>query len=94
MASNDDEPTTDDELESGSTKTAARRDSEATSTRGGPFQFLREVRSEMRKVAWPTRTETTNYSVIVLVALIFMTTLIFLVDLGFSDLILRLFNAK
>jgi preprotein translocase subunit SecE len=96
MASNDEEPTTDEEdLESGSTKTATRRENEeTTSSRSGIRQFLREVRSELRKVAWPTRTETRNYSVIVLISLVFMTTLIFLVDLLFSDLVLRLFNAK
>jgi preprotein translocase subunit SecE len=94
MASNDDELPSDDDLESGSTKTAPKREVEAGSSRGGIRQFLREVRSELRKVAWPTRAETRNYSVIVLISLVFMTTLIFLVDLLFSDLVLRLFNAK
>ena len=33
-------------------------------------QFMHEVRAELRKVAWPTRSETINYSIIVLVALV------------------------
>ena len=29
-------------------------------------QFLREVREELRKVVWPTRQQTTRYTVIVI----------------------------
>jgi preprotein translocase subunit SecE len=54
--------------------------------------FVKEVRSELRKVAWPTRKETLNYSGIVAVALIFMTTLIFLMDSAFSKIILKMFG--
>jgi preprotein translocase subunit SecE len=52
--------------------------------RTNPFGYLREVRTELRKVAWPTRSETRNYSTVVLVTLIFMLALIFGLDLGFS----------
>ena len=34
--------------------------------RVGPLQFLREVRGELRKVAWPTRDEVVKYSIVVL----------------------------
>jgi preprotein translocase subunit SecE len=61
--------------------------------RSSPRQFLHEVSAELRKVAWPTRSETLNYSLIVLIALVVLTTFIFFVDLGFSKLVLRLFNA-
>ena len=33
----------------------------------GPIQFIREVRGELRKVAWPTRPEVVKYSIVVLV---------------------------
>jgi preprotein translocase subunit SecE len=56
-------------------------------------QGMHEVRGELRKVAWPTRSETINYSIIVLVAIIVMTTLIFAVDWVFSQAVLKLFNA-
>ena len=56
-------------------------------------QGMHEVRGELRKVAWPTRSETVNYSVIVLVALIVMTTFIFAIDWVFSQAVLKLFNA-
>ena len=56
-------------------------------------QGMHEVRGELRKVAWPTRAETINYSIIVLVAIVIMTTLIFGVDWVFSQAVLKLFNA-
>jgi preprotein translocase SecE subunit len=33
---------------------------------GNPLEFIRDVRSELRKVAWPTRTETVNLTVVVI----------------------------
>ena len=60
--------------------------------RTGPVQFLREVRGELRKVAWPTRSEVINYSIIVLVAVVIVTTFIALVDFGASDFVLRLYD--
>jgi len=65
----------------------------AKSDRTPPRQFLREVTAELRKVAWPSRSETINYSIIVLVALIVLTTFIFGVDYVFSQVVLKLFNA-
>src|SRR5690242_18282315 len=53
--------------------------------------FLKEVRGELRKVAWPTRPETLNYSAIVGLALVLVTALIFAYDWVFGDLVLRLF---
>jgi preprotein translocase subunit SecE len=50
-----------------------------------PFGYLREVRTELRKVAWPTRGEVRNYSTVVLVTLIFMLVLIFALDYVFSQ---------
>ncbi len=49
--------------------------------RVGPVQYVSEVRGEMKKVAWPTRFEVQNSTVIVLVAVVFMTLLIFGYDL-------------
>lgn len=34
--------------------------------RTNPITFLREVRSELRKVAWPSRRETMNLTVVVI----------------------------
>ena len=48
--------------------------------------------AELRKVAWPTRSETINYSIIVLVAVILLTTYVALLDYGFGDLLIKLFS--
>ena len=60
--------------------------------RATPRQFLHEVNVEMRKVAWPTRAETINYSTVVLLTLAILMALIFLLDLGFSKLSVFLFK--
>ncbi|MEI8405100.1 MAG: preprotein translocase subunit SecE [Actinomycetes bacterium] len=68
---------------------AARKPkSERTSIR----QFFREVREEMRQVAWPTRTELINYTSITLFVLIVMIALIFGLNLGFGKIVLFLFK--
>ena len=69
-----------------------RRAPPPTKERTAPIQFLREVRGELRKVAWPTRPEVINYSTIVLVTLVLLITLIFLLDLAFAKSILFLFK--
>jgi preprotein translocase subunit SecE len=60
--------------------------------RTSPRQFLREVRDELRKVAWPTRSEVINYSVIVLITLVVLTALISGLDYLFGEAILALFE--
>jgi preprotein translocase subunit SecE len=62
--------------------------------RTGTRQFVKEVRAELRKVVWPTKSETINYSIIVLVTLVFFTSLIFCIDWVFSEFVLKLFDAK
>jgi preprotein translocase subunit SecE len=57
-----------------------------------PSQFLKEVRQELKKVNWPTRQEMIAYTVVVLVAVVFMTSLVFGMDLGFSKAVLRIFG--
>ena len=54
------------------------------------LEFLREVRSEWRQVAWPTRNEIMNSSVVVFVVLVALVSFIFglnwLFSHGFIDL--------
>jgi preprotein translocase subunit SecE len=54
------------------------------------IEFLREVRSEWRQVAWPTRSEIFNSSLVVLVVLVALVSFIFglnwLFSHGFIDL--------
>ena len=58
----------------------------------GPRQYLGEVQGELRKVAWPTKKEVTNSTIIVLIAVIVMGTLIFLFDYGSAKFVLFLFD--
>jgi preprotein translocase subunit SecE len=57
-----------------------------------PLQFVRDVRAELRKVAWPTRQEVINLSTVVLVTLILLIGLIFVLDLAFAKAVLNLFK--
>jgi preprotein translocase subunit SecE len=57
-----------------------------------PRQFLREVRSELKKVAWPSRTEVFTYTVVVLVSVVVMTLIVFAMDLGFAKGVLKVFD--
>jgi preprotein translocase subunit SecE len=57
-----------------------------------PAQFLREVRGELRKVAWPTRAEVVNYSIIAFVAVVVLTAYVAVLDYGFGEVLLKLFE--
>jgi len=59
-----------------------------------PRQFLKEVRTELKKVAWPTRGEVVTYSVVVLVSVTFVTLFVFGLDSGFTHLVLKVFSKK
>ena len=60
--------------------------------RATPTQFVREVRDEMRQVAWPSRSELVNYTSVVLTTLVLMIALIFVLNLAFGKLITLLFT--
>ena len=63
------------------------------SERTSPGQFLKEVRGELRRVAWPTRAEVVKYSTVVLITLILVTMMIFGLDYVFGKGVLFLFDA-
>ncbi len=54
--------------------------------RVGPAQYLREVRDEMRKVAWPGRPEVVRYSIIVTTTIAVYTAFIGGLDYGLRQL--------
>lgn len=60
--------------------------------RTGPVQFVREVRGELRKVAWPSRDEVANYSVVVLFGIVVLTAMIAGLDYVLGEAVLRLFE--
>jgi len=49
-------------------------------------RFLRETRSELRKVTWPSRQEATNLTVIVIAVTLTMAASLGLIDYLFSKL--------
>jgi preprotein translocase subunit SecE len=60
--------------------------------RTAPRVFLKEVRQELKKVAWPTRQEMLAYTVVVLVAVVVLTAVVFGMDLAFAKGVLRIFG--
>jgi preprotein translocase subunit SecE len=82
----------DPEGETAPTRTAtpARKPVKRESFRIG--QFLREVRSELRQVAWPNRSEVINYTTVTLVTLLSLMALIFILNLAFAKGVLWLFK--
>ena len=60
--------------------------------RTGLRQFAREVRAELRKVAWPSRAETGNYTVVVIITIVVITAIVAGLDWVFSQSVLELFD--
>jgi len=55
-------------------------------------EFVREIRSELRQVAWPTRAEVANSATVVFIVLVLMVSLIFCLTWAFSHGILKLLS--
>jgi preprotein translocase subunit SecE len=56
------------------------------------YNYLKQVVAELRKVIWPNRKQMITYTSVVLTFLVFMVTLIGLVDLGLAKLVLQVFG--
>lgn len=54
--------------------------------------YIKGVRTELKRVVWPDREEVTNSSIVVVVALIFFGLFSFLMDSASSQLIFALKN--
>lgn len=67
-------------------KKPAKKDEKKSDKKPGPFRRLRnylgDVRSEMRRVVWPSRDELMSYSVAIIAMLIVFGVVIWLVDSG------------
>ncbi len=50
-------------------------------------KFLRGVKSELKKVNWPNKSQLISYTMVVIVTVVLVTTFIGAVDLVFSNLI-------
>ncbi len=57
------------------------------------IKFFREVKGELKKVIWPTRSQLVNYTLTVLVLCLLVGAVIWLTDFGVG-LIVKLFLAR
>jgi preprotein translocase subunit SecE len=60
--------------------------------RTSPGQFLREVRGELKKVAWPSRGEVVSYTLVVLVTTAVLTAFVFGLDEIIRNALLNIFE--
>lgn len=51
-----------------------------------PAQFVREVKQEVSKITWPTRSETMQGTITVIVMSVMLAVFLFLVDMIFGAL--------
>ena len=61
----------------------------AGESRTSPQQFLKEVRSELRKVAWPDRNEVRGYTIVVLVVTLVLVAIIWGMDFIFREAVIN-----
>ena len=72
--------------EQGNPARQERKAPQARKERVTPPQYIREVRDEMRKVAWPKRDEVVRYSIVVVATVIVYTALVGGLDFVFAEL--------
>ena len=73
---------------------AAQRPTPERRKRVGPRQFLREVRQELKKVAWPSRRELGLYTLVVLTSVVVLTSYVFGLDFLIARAVLSVFGGR
>ncbi|MCX2181074.1 MULTISPECIES: preprotein translocase subunit SecE [unclassified Streptomyces] len=54
--------------------------------------FYRQVIAELRKVVWPTRSQLTTYTTVVIVFVVIMIGLVTVIDYGFQEAVKYVFG--
>ena len=54
------------------------------------LNYFKDVRAEMRHVAWPSRSQTISYTVVVILAALFVASYFGLLDYAFSAVIKKI----
>ncbi len=62
--------------------------------RVGVRQYIREIMAELRRVNWPTTSEVITYSIVVIFVVTLLTVVVFGLDLGFAQGVVRLFRPQ
>jgi preprotein translocase subunit SecE len=57
------------------------------------MKYFREVKQELKKVAWPSREELTTYSIVVFGVTTILTLIVFGLDWGFNKTVINLLEA-
>ncbi|OFW62244.1 MAG: preprotein translocase subunit SecE [Actinobacteria bacterium RBG_16_67_15] len=57
-------------------------------------QFLSEIRTELKRVAWPSRQETTTFTAVTLITAGFVTLYTFVLDLTLKQGVLKLLELR
>ena len=73
-------------------RTDADTPEDTRTARANPFQYIRQVAEELRKVIWPTRNQMVTYTIVVFLFLIFMTALVSGVNIDEGKLVEHVFN--
>ncbi|MFF8607645.1 preprotein translocase subunit SecE [Streptomyces sp. NPDC015346] len=54
--------------------------------------FYRQIVAELRKVVWPTRSQLTTYTTVVIIFVVIMIGLVTVIDLGFQEAVKYVFG--
>ncbi|GAA1173636.1 preprotein translocase subunit SecE [Streptomyces hebeiensis] len=86
-----DKPDADDEsAESKKTRKGGKRGKKGPL--GRLALFYRQIVAELRKVVWPTRSQLTTYTTVVIVFVVIMIGLVTVIDYGFQQAIKYVFG--
>ena len=80
-------PSTSSRAPSKGSKAPAKQEKAKPKKKNAFLQYFSDVRSEMKRVTWPSKGELTNWSVAVIVALVVFGLCVYLVDTGFVALL-------
>jgi preprotein translocase subunit SecE len=75
-------------------RAAAAQQAERPSFLQRVSEYLREVRNELVKVAWPGRAEVIKYTIVVFSTVVLLTSTVFGLDYVFAKLVIFLFPTK
>jgi preprotein translocase subunit SecE len=69
----------------------SRAGAAAKPERTSPVVFVREVRSELRKVIWPTRKELITYTTVSVIFILVLVAIVTSIDTGLAKLVFAVF---
>ncbi len=58
------------------------------------IKFIKEAYIELRKVTWPSKQQTINYTIVVIIVSIAVATFLGVLDMGFSSVIENILKGR